>query len=251
MSPKSQPKNDRCIYRSTRGRRCRSLLAEGHESLCLATARREHELDEQEHRSPEALAIVSQVLGTREQFKTATQVNDALAKVFALRGRKLISMRDATLSPISPSSCSSASAVSSTNSPAPTSTRNGKDSSIAPSAPTPPICLPCPPPIPLLPKSFLRSPLPPASISVGAPSFPSGKGSGKLMSDLPPASKHLLRKRKRRPLPRTGREFAMQVFDKLAEDRAARKHAPSNASAKSYMKNTSRIKPSRRRSPLK
>lgn len=222
MSPKSQPKNDRCTYRSTRGRRCRSLLAEGHDSLCMRHWRRDHELDEQEHRSPEALAIVSQVLGTREQFKTATQVNDALAKVFALRGRKLISIRDATLfAYLSQLMLFSLSSVEHefTRAYEYKEWERLIDRALrAHTADLPPLSSTNPP----APEIVSQIPSPAASISVGAPSFPSGKG-GEVDVDLAPASKHLLRKRKRRPLPRTGREFAMQVFDKLAEDRAARK----------------------------
>ncbi len=84
----------RCCYIHPSGRRCAEYLAPSHDSLCLYHSRREQE---REHRTPEAKAIVAQVLGTREQFKTATQVNDALAKLFALRSRKLISQRDAHL----------------------------------------------------------------------------------------------------------------------------------------------------------
>jgi hypothetical protein len=85
----------RCTFSYPGGRRCNEFRAKGHDSLCLYHYRREQKLDPST--SPEAREIVAQVLGTREQFKTATEVNDALAKVFALRGRKLISLRDATL----------------------------------------------------------------------------------------------------------------------------------------------------------
>jgi hypothetical protein len=85
----------RCTFAYPGGRRCNEFRAKRHDSLCLYHYRREQKLDPST--SPEAREIVSQVLGTREQFKTATEVNDALAKVFALRGRKLISVRDATL----------------------------------------------------------------------------------------------------------------------------------------------------------
>jgi hypothetical protein len=85
----------RCTFSYPGGRRCNEFRAKGHDSLCLYHYRREQKLDPST--SPEAREIVSKILGTREQFKTATEVNDALAKVFALRGRKLISVRDATL----------------------------------------------------------------------------------------------------------------------------------------------------------
>lgn len=207
MSSNSRPKHDRCTYLSPSGRRCRSLCAPGHDSLCLLHARREEYLDDHEHRTPQAKAIVAQVLGTRQQFKTATQVNDALAKLFALRSRKLISQSDAhLLAYISQLLLFSIHMVHAEFTDVYTQdawTMLVEKMLKHPGAKLPPLEAPA------------------GSVYAGAPSFPAGNG-GKVDVDPSPKSKHLVRKQKRRPLPRTGRQFAMQVFAEAAEDRALR-----------------------------
>jgi hypothetical protein len=96
MTARTRPPNSRCTYRSANGR-CRLLRAEGHGEFCLKHWRREYDLDERTHLSPEAVALTAKILGARESFKTATDVNDALAKIFTFRARKMLSIRDATL----------------------------------------------------------------------------------------------------------------------------------------------------------
>jgi hypothetical protein len=96
MTSTSRPPDNRCTHPTTKGR-CRMPCADGHASLCLKHWRSEYDLDERTHLSPEAVALTSKILGARESFKTATDVNDALSKIFTFRARKMLSIRDATL----------------------------------------------------------------------------------------------------------------------------------------------------------
>jgi hypothetical protein len=254
--------DDRCCFLHPSGRRCAEFRVPGHDSLCLYHVRREHEREP--HSTPEARAIVAQVLGTREQFKTATQVNDGLAKLFALRSRKLISHRDAhLLTYMCQLLLFSLHKVENDF----TRTYELKEwekvvdralrahtSNLPPLSqtnPAPKIIFEIPPTASAavgvdVGAASLRSKgagvdVEGAGLVVGAPSFPSGK-SGEVEVDVagvpvdvdsPRPSKSRRRKKKRaqrpprlrerRPAPKTGREFAIQVFDDLLEDRAARK----------------------------
>jgi hypothetical protein len=207
MSSHSRAKHDRCTQLSPSGRRCRSLLAPGHDSLCVLHARRQEFRDDHEFRTAEAKATVARVLGTRQQFRTATQVNDALAKLFALRARKLISQSDAHLlayiSQLLLFSIHMVHAEFTDVYTQDTWTRLVERSLKHPGAKLPPLDVPA------------------GSESVPAPSFPAGKP-GEVDFDPPSNLKHLLRKQKRRPLPKTGRQLAMQVFAQAAEDYALR-----------------------------
>jgi len=94
MSPKPHAKDNRCRFTSSAGRRCRLLRAEGHSSLCLQHWRREQDVRIEEHEKPEAIALVAELLGACDKLRTKTAVNDAIAKLFSLRSRKFISVRD-------------------------------------------------------------------------------------------------------------------------------------------------------------
>jgi hypothetical protein len=241
--------DERCCFLHPSGRRCVEFRVPGHDSLCLYHVRREQ--DREPHSTPEARAIVAQVLGTREQFKTATQVNDGLAKLFALRSRKLISHRDAHLLTYMcqlllfslhkvendftrtyelkewEKVVDRALRAHTSNLP-PLSVTNPA---------TPKVVFEYPEPASVgvdVGAASLRSKgagvdVEDAGLAVGAPSFPSGKGGEADVAgvpvdvDSPRQSKSRRRKKKRRPAPKTGREFAIQVFDDLLEDRAARK----------------------------
>jgi hypothetical protein len=95
MSPKNQKL--RCEHVRADGKRCAMPRAAKHDSLCLHHARRAEQLSDQVHRTPEAKALVAEILGSRKHFRTTTDVNDALGKLFSLRARKLISASDAHL----------------------------------------------------------------------------------------------------------------------------------------------------------
>jgi hypothetical protein len=240
MSSQPTPSPNRCQFIDADNRRCRSFRAEGHASLCLKHWRRERDFEDREYDSPEAKAIVAQVLGTREQFKTATQVNEALGKIFALRGRKLISIRDAAYFTYA---CQLMLFSLASVEREFTSAYELKEweklierALRAHSANLPPLSVTNPPRAitaenPSSPKIVFEMPPSASSESVGGPSFPSGKGGDVEVDvagvpvdvDSPRQSKSHRRKKKRRPAPKTGREFAIQVFDDLLEDRAARK----------------------------
>jgi hypothetical protein len=189
----------RCTFAYPGGRRCNEFRAKGHDSLCLYHYQREQKLDPST--SPEAREIVSQVLGTREQFKTATEVNDALAKVFALRGRKLISIRDATLfAYLSQLLLYSIDSVR--HEFIQVYEPNEWDKIIERILQLPGATLP---------------PLEPVAPPFRAADSSSSKGGNSA------APKKFERKRKPRPLPATGREFAQTVFTDVAARRAERR----------------------------
>jgi hypothetical protein len=196
----------RCTFSYPGGRRCNEFRAKGHDSLCLYHYQREQKLDPST--SPEAREIVSQVLGTREQFKTATEVNDALAKVFALRGRKLISLRDATLF-----TYMSQVMLISLNSVQHEFTsvyeHNEWEKIIERILQLPGATLP-----PLDPAAASSDDVIPRSEATRDPS------SSTEASSRPPRPK---RHKKSGLLPATGREFAQHVFSQVAMDRAARR----------------------------
>jgi len=94
MSPKAQQQN-RCQHVRADGKQCALPRSAIHNSLCVHHARLEDEFAERQPNSPEAVALVAEVLGSRDQLNTTTAVNDALSKLFSLRCRKLVSIRDA------------------------------------------------------------------------------------------------------------------------------------------------------------
>jgi hypothetical protein len=97
MPAKSRPKNHRCHFTSSDGRRCRLIRAEGHASLCLKHWRLDQGTSDRETQSPEAAAFLAEVLGSGAKLNTETAVNDALSKLFMLRARKQVSARDTAL----------------------------------------------------------------------------------------------------------------------------------------------------------
>jgi hypothetical protein len=88
---------DRCAHLLADGRRCALPRAKAHDSFCVHHWRVSENSSDRASRTPEAAAYVAEALGSISQFKTATAVNDALAKLFTLRARKLISERDTVL----------------------------------------------------------------------------------------------------------------------------------------------------------
>jgi hypothetical protein len=97
MPAKSRPKNKRCHFTSSDGRRCRLIRAEGHATLCLKHWRLDQGASDREAQSPEAGAFLAEVLGSGAKLNTETAVNDALSKLFMLRARKQVSARDTAL----------------------------------------------------------------------------------------------------------------------------------------------------------
>jgi len=99
MPRKVRPKDIRCQYKFTDGRRCRLNRADGHASLCLKHWRSDQAAvdSESESSTPQAAAIVSRALGFGPALNNAHAINDVITKLVRLRARKLISARDAHL----------------------------------------------------------------------------------------------------------------------------------------------------------
>lgn len=97
MPSNPAPNDTRCEFRSSDGRRCRLSRADGHASLCSKHWRRDLGVTEREHLNPEADAAVAELLGSKTDLRTDTAVNDALAKLFTLRARKLLGLRDTAI----------------------------------------------------------------------------------------------------------------------------------------------------------
>jgi hypothetical protein len=89
------PKDHRCQFTGPSGRRCKLPRAKGHDSLCFNHWRRDRKLNGEP--DPDAEATVARALGFRTELRTRVAVNDLLAKLFSLRARKLVSARDATI----------------------------------------------------------------------------------------------------------------------------------------------------------
>jgi hypothetical protein len=85
---------DRCQFIASDGRRCAHFRAPGNDSFCRHHVRRAADDAEHFHRTPQAAALVAEILGPLNQLQTTTAANDALAKLFSLRARKLISLRE-------------------------------------------------------------------------------------------------------------------------------------------------------------
>jgi hypothetical protein len=94
MSPKNQ--ENRCQFTSPRGRRCKLPRAAKHDSLCLHHAHHEEKRTDQFPCTPEAKALVAEVLGSPRDFRTVTSVNAFIANLVSLRARKLLNARDAS-----------------------------------------------------------------------------------------------------------------------------------------------------------
>jgi hypothetical protein len=97
-SKKESPKQEeRCQFTGPSGRRCKLLRARGHDSFCLHHWRSEENLADRDAQTPEAKALVAELLGSGAQLNTTTAVNDNLSKLVMLRARKQISARDTAL----------------------------------------------------------------------------------------------------------------------------------------------------------
>jgi hypothetical protein len=208
--------NKRCSFTTPRGRRCAEFRSARHDSLCAYHARREQEADPST--TPEARAIVSEVLGTRENFQTATQVNQALGKIFALRARKLISIRDAALlGYLSQLLLNSLHSVHTEFENVYSS--RAWESIIEDALRHPGLNLPT------LEEEGVASPVSGIRLTPEESrhrTLPKGKGAG-AASSSPSSVRSHEKKPKPRPLPETGAEFAQQVFEQVAADSARRK----------------------------
>ncbi len=93
MAQQLRPDNsdDRCQHKTASGRRCRMLRLDGDPSLCHQ--HRQQLLGAQIH--PEVVA--AELLGSIEDFKTATAVNQALGRLFALVAGNRIAPRHAAV----------------------------------------------------------------------------------------------------------------------------------------------------------
>ncbi|MBZ5700819.1 MAG: hypothetical protein LAN84_03140 [Acidobacteriia bacterium] len=99
MQPKSNPALEsapsfasasRCLFADSRGHRCRMLRSDAHPALCVFHARQERHLLESERIGAE-LATLS------GEFKTATDINAVLGKLFSLLASGRIPRRDAAV----------------------------------------------------------------------------------------------------------------------------------------------------------
>jgi hypothetical protein len=88
-------RKDLCTHIRADGKRCALPRAANHDSLCLHHLRLAD--DYAPAQDPGADALVARKLGSLTDLKTRTAVNDALAKLFTLRARKLISARDTAI----------------------------------------------------------------------------------------------------------------------------------------------------------
>ncbi len=83
--------DNRCRHTFTDGHRCRMLRMKGHPSLCLQHQRQQL----QPHTDPKTVA--AELLGSIQDFKTATAVNQALARLFALLASHRLPPRNAAV----------------------------------------------------------------------------------------------------------------------------------------------------------
>ncbi len=83
--------DDRCHYTSASGRRCRMLRTNDHPSLCL------QHLRQQLQPQPDPGAVAAELLGLIEDFSTATAINKALGRLFAMVAGDRIPPRNAAL----------------------------------------------------------------------------------------------------------------------------------------------------------
>ena len=83
--------DDRCHHTSASGRRCRMLRTNDHPSLCL------QHLRQQLQPQPDPGAVAAELLGLIEDFSTATAINKALGRLFAMVAGDRIPPRNAAL----------------------------------------------------------------------------------------------------------------------------------------------------------
>ncbi len=83
--------DNRCHHTSADGRRCRMLRGEGDPSLCPEHRRQQFP----PHLAPEAVA--AELLGSIEDFQSATAVNQVLGRLFALVASQRIPPRHAVV----------------------------------------------------------------------------------------------------------------------------------------------------------
>ncbi len=93
--PKQRKQDDRCQHTTADGRRCRTSRMNPHSSLCLQHCQRQQELLYVE--SGDANALGAELLGPCEEFQTATTINHALGKLFALLAKNRIPTRNAAI----------------------------------------------------------------------------------------------------------------------------------------------------------
>ena len=82
--------DDRCHHTSASGRRCRMLRTNDHPSLCP-----QHRQQLQPGPDPETVA--AELLGSIDEFKTATAINRALGRLFAMLAANRIPPRNAAI----------------------------------------------------------------------------------------------------------------------------------------------------------
>ncbi len=87
---KRSARDDRCQYTTLDGRRCRMSRLNDHPSLCFDHWQREQQLRDAER-------VANELLGSFDDFKTATAVNHALGKLFALLAKNRIPTRNAAV----------------------------------------------------------------------------------------------------------------------------------------------------------
>jgi len=93
MPPAKVPDQARCCFTTPDGRRCREFCSSDHASFCLYHARKDAMLQH----ALQADNVVAEVLGSITNLRTASAVNDALAKLLLLRARRQLSSRDAAI----------------------------------------------------------------------------------------------------------------------------------------------------------
>ncbi len=89
--PKRSARDDRCQYAAADGRRCRLPPMGRHAAFCFFHFQR------QQQQLRDAQAVAAELLGAHEEFKTATAVNHALGKLFALAAKNRIPVRNAAV----------------------------------------------------------------------------------------------------------------------------------------------------------
>lgn len=93
--PKQPKPDDRCQHTTADGRRCRALRMNQDSTLCLQHWQGQQQLLCAESLDANALAI--ELLGPFQDFKTATAINHAMARLFALAAQDRIPTRKAAV----------------------------------------------------------------------------------------------------------------------------------------------------------
>ena len=81
--------SNRCTFTTSDGRRCTLLVYSGHSSLCHQHLRKELEA------TPPSEDIAAGILSSIQNFQSATAINAALGKIFALLAAGRIKRQDA------------------------------------------------------------------------------------------------------------------------------------------------------------